>query len=316
MAAATGAAAEAAGPAGAERGSAPSDSYEPANRIDILGPGKNDARSLTSDHASGVEAALRVSEGQVFYELKVPLAKTADHPYAIETAAGKTIGIGFETPKVEQPASEGRSGGSGGGYGHGGGGGMGGGRGGGGMHGGGGGALRRPSGRQRRRIPAAETAQGVGDRDPYWFAGSIARTEGSAARRSSRQQGHPSDNRVVRTRRRDDDPSEGLDLLFERRLHRGADVHEGASVPIDPHAGPAIRDRCLPGIAASAADLRQHPGIDLLLRLRPRVLLGGRLPLRAHGGYRNRGSHQDACDDQSERSRGFHSHSPVLRVSF
>ncbi len=57
-------------------GSAPSDSYEPANRIDILGPGKNDARSLTSDHASGVEAALRVSEGQVFYELKVPLAKT------------------------------------------------------------------------------------------------------------------------------------------------------------------------------------------------------------------------------------------------
>ena len=120
-------------------GSAPSDSYEPANRIDILGPGKNDARSLTSDHASGVEAALRVSEGQVFYELKVPLAKTTDHPYAIETAAGKTIGIGFETPKVEQPASEGRSGGSGGGYGHGGGGGMGGGRGGGGMHGGGGG---------------------------------------------------------------------------------------------------------------------------------------------------------------------------------
>ena len=41
------------------------DDYEPSNRIDILGPGKDDARSLTLDHASGVEAALRVSEGAV-----------------------------------------------------------------------------------------------------------------------------------------------------------------------------------------------------------------------------------------------------------
>ena len=122
--------------------SAPSDDYEPANRIDVLGPGKNDARSLTSDHGSGVEAAVRVSEGQVLYELKIPLAKSADHPYALDTAVGKTIGIGFETPKVEHQSPDGSSGG-GGGYGHGGGG-SGGGMGGhgGGMHGGGGGGGR------------------------------------------------------------------------------------------------------------------------------------------------------------------------------
>ena len=37
-----------------------------------------------------------------------------------------------------------------------------------------------------------ETAEGVGDRDAYWFAGSIARTDGSAARRSSVSRGiHP-----------------------------------------------------------------------------------------------------------------------------
>ncbi len=114
------------------------DDYEPSNRIDILGPGKDDARSLTLDHASGVEAALRVSEGAVLYELKVPLAATSDHPYAVNSTGGKTIGIGFETPKIDHAPSEGEhGGGGGGGYGHGGGG-MGGGRGGG-MHGGGGG---------------------------------------------------------------------------------------------------------------------------------------------------------------------------------
>jgi hypothetical protein len=117
--------------------SAPSDDYEPSNRIDVLGPGKNDARSLTSDHASGVEAAVRVSEGQVLYELKIPLSKSADHPYALDTTAGKTIGIGFETPKIEHQSYEGSNGG-GGGYGHGGGGGGGMGGHGGGMHGGGG----------------------------------------------------------------------------------------------------------------------------------------------------------------------------------
>jgi len=127
------------GSGGAAAPAAPPDDFEPPNRIDILGPGKDDARSLTADHASGVEAALRVSEGEVFYELKVPLATSADHPYAINTSVGKTIGIGFETPKMEQSSGEAPRGGGGGGYG-GRGGGMGGhgGMHGGGMHGGGG----------------------------------------------------------------------------------------------------------------------------------------------------------------------------------
>jgi hypothetical protein len=120
---------------GADAPAAPPDDYEPPNRIDILGPGKDDARSLTADHASGVEAALRVSEGEVFYELKVPLATSADHPYAINTSPGKTIGIGFETPKMEESSAEAPHSG-GGGYGRGGG--MGGH---GGMHGGGGGGM-------------------------------------------------------------------------------------------------------------------------------------------------------------------------------
>src|SRR5262245_8252449 len=112
----------------------------PADRVDILGPGKDDARSLTREHSSCVDVAIRSEEGTLQYELKVPLAKTADHPYAIEAEPGKAIGIGFETGKAEQ-SSYGRGGGGygggGGGYG---GGGMGGGhRGGMGGHGGGGG---------------------------------------------------------------------------------------------------------------------------------------------------------------------------------
>jgi hypothetical protein len=104
---------------------APRDDSEPSSRVDILGPGKNDARSLTVDHASGVEVALRVVEGSLQYELKVPLTKNADHPYAIGAAPGATIGLGLETPKPER-ASDAGSGGRGGGYGGGGGGGRGG----------------------------------------------------------------------------------------------------------------------------------------------------------------------------------------------
>jgi hypothetical protein len=120
----------------------PEESASPADRVDIIGPGKNDARSLTRDHLSGVEVAIRAEQGTLQYELKVPLARSADHPYALDTTPGKTIGFGLETAKMQQ-----RSFGSerGGGFGGGGGGGMGGGgrgRGGGGGMGGRGGGGR------------------------------------------------------------------------------------------------------------------------------------------------------------------------------
>ena len=119
----------------------PDDSGNPRDRVDILGPGKDDARSLTRDHLSGIEVTVKAEQGELQYELKVPLARSADHPYAIEAAPGKTIGVGLETEKIEQRSfGAGRGGGfgggggggmGGGGRGRGGGGGMGGGRGGG-----------------------------------------------------------------------------------------------------------------------------------------------------------------------------------------
>jgi len=113
-------------------GGGSSESAEPSRteRVDILGPGKDDARELTRDHLPGIDVALRTEQGVLQYELKVPLAKTADHPNAIE-ASNKPIGFGFETQKPQQSSfSQGGRGGGMGGYG----GGMGGH---GGMHGGG-----------------------------------------------------------------------------------------------------------------------------------------------------------------------------------
>jgi hypothetical protein len=114
----------------------------PVNRVDILGPGKDEARSLTREHLSGVDVAVHAEQGLLQYELKVPLTQNSDHPYAIEAQPGKTIGLGLETGAMQHHAGpEGGRGGYGGGMGGRGGGGMGGrgrGMGGGGRHGGGG----------------------------------------------------------------------------------------------------------------------------------------------------------------------------------
>jgi hypothetical protein len=114
---------------GSSAGTEPS----PTERVDILGPGKDDAREMTRDHLQGIEVALRTDQGVLQYELKVPLAKNSDHPNAIESTA-KPIGFGFEAPKPQQSSSSQGGRGGGGGMGGYGGGGMGG-RGGG-MHGG------------------------------------------------------------------------------------------------------------------------------------------------------------------------------------
>src|SRR5262245_16223509 len=138
---------------GGGRSGEPESSPEPSpgDRIDVLGPGKDDARMLTRDFARGIDVAIRNERGTLQYELKVPLAKSADHPYAIEAVAGKPIGFGLETAKAQQSSfGGGRPGGFGGG-----GGGMGG-RGGGmgGRGGGGGGGMRGGGGAGRGPEPA------------------------------------------------------------------------------------------------------------------------------------------------------------------
>jgi len=107
---------------------------EPIDRLEVYGPQKDDVHSFVTAMAPGIAVKTGNVEGYVVYELKVPLEKTADAPYAIEAKPGALIGFGLETPKLEQPSHEGRGGGFGGMSG-----GMGG-RGGGGMGGHGGGS--------------------------------------------------------------------------------------------------------------------------------------------------------------------------------
>ncbi len=120
---------------------------EPTDRLEVYGPQKDDAHSFVTTMAPGIAVKIGAVEGHLVYELKVPLTKTAETPYAIEAKPGALIGFGIETPKMEQPSHEGERGGGGfGGLG----GGMGG-RGGGGMGGPGVGAMAAAAPREKRQ---------------------------------------------------------------------------------------------------------------------------------------------------------------------
>ena len=93
----------------------------------LNGPQKNRQTMSTSKAAEmGIYARLVMEQGALVYELKVPLTNSEDN---------KTIGVGFETVKIERPSGKGSSAGGGKGGGRGGGGKKMGGQGGG--HGGG-----------------------------------------------------------------------------------------------------------------------------------------------------------------------------------
>jgi hypothetical protein len=83
------------------------DRPEPANRLEVLGPGKGDAHSFVTDMVPGIAVKVGEVQGALVYELKVPVGKSADFPYAIEAKPGALIGFGLDTPKMERPQSEG-----------------------------------------------------------------------------------------------------------------------------------------------------------------------------------------------------------------
>ena len=104
---------------GGDNGSAatPDESEQPPDRVDIVGPGKGDEVSLTREHLQGVDVAFTTVQGVLQYELKVPLARSSDNPYAIGAAPESTIGIGLETPRPTERSFGGEPGGFGGGMG-------------------------------------------------------------------------------------------------------------------------------------------------------------------------------------------------------
>ncbi len=83
---------------------------EPTNRLELYGPEKDDAHSFVTDMAPGIAVKVGEVQGYFVYELKVPLARTADWPYAIDAKPGVLIGFGLETPKMERLSREERGG--------------------------------------------------------------------------------------------------------------------------------------------------------------------------------------------------------------
>ena len=108
--------------------------------LEILGPGEKDRNLFSVVQSPGIGVKIGGPQGgAVVYELKVPLKKSADHPYAIDAVPGSNLKIEIITGKSD---AESRRSGGGEGMGAGGGGGRrgrggGGGMGGGGMRGGG-----------------------------------------------------------------------------------------------------------------------------------------------------------------------------------
>jgi hypothetical protein len=105
--------------------------------FEFVGPTEKDLQMVSRLQGQGVEMHLTSTPERFVYELKVPLAYSSVHPYAIESHAGSPIGVGFETNAVQRAAAA-EGGGEGGRGGRGGMPGAGGGRGGGRMPGAGG----------------------------------------------------------------------------------------------------------------------------------------------------------------------------------
>ena len=82
--------------------------------IEVLGASKDDKRRFELAYARtiGLDAAARVAEGVLVYELRVPLAVTEAQPYGVKSSPGATIGLGIETSQPPEPTG-GRFGGAG-----------------------------------------------------------------------------------------------------------------------------------------------------------------------------------------------------------
>jgi hypothetical protein len=83
------------------------------SEMEIVGPGKDERFKTLAPGIDGIEARFSRSDGRLVYELKVPLAMSPEHPFAINTNPGDEIGVGFEVtePNKGDMPQKGMSGG-------------------------------------------------------------------------------------------------------------------------------------------------------------------------------------------------------------
>jgi hypothetical protein len=83
--------------------------------FEFIGPTEKDLQMVPRLQGQGVEMHLTSTPERFVYELKVPLAYSSAHPYAIESRPGGSIGVGFETNTFQRPGGSGEGLGEGGG---------------------------------------------------------------------------------------------------------------------------------------------------------------------------------------------------------
>jgi hypothetical protein len=70
--------------------------------LEILGPGEDQQQRCRVATLEGIEAKASLSNNTLVYELKVPIAQSDTHPFAIRAEQGQSIGVGIETPEIDR----------------------------------------------------------------------------------------------------------------------------------------------------------------------------------------------------------------------
>jgi uncharacterized membrane protein YgcG len=81
------------------------------SHVALRGPGANDRRILAVPDVPGLEVTAAAVNGALVYELKVPLVKSDQRPYAVGAAAGEAVDVTFQTTSIQAlPAPRGDEG--------------------------------------------------------------------------------------------------------------------------------------------------------------------------------------------------------------
>jgi len=72
------------------------------NEFEFLGPGPNDLQRVSRLQGQGVEFHMTATPERFVYEMRIPLACSSQHPYAVESYAGSAIGVGFDSSPADR----------------------------------------------------------------------------------------------------------------------------------------------------------------------------------------------------------------------
>jgi hypothetical protein len=77
---------------------------EPPDYLELVGPNEVIVARLPVTQTQDIKMALGYQSGWFICELKVPLYKSDDHPYAVGAEPDKKIAMGFTTPEIDREA--------------------------------------------------------------------------------------------------------------------------------------------------------------------------------------------------------------------